>query len=140
MDQGNLKELLKKHALRVTDCRLDVLSYFSSANHALSSRDLEEKLADYDRVTLFRTLNSFVEKGLLHRIPSETGAANYALCHDHCHPGDHRHDHVHFTCEECGNTECIESAKVPVIDIPGYQVKELNFLVTGTCINCNTTV
>ncbi len=136
MNQGSLKQLLKEHSLRITECRLDVLQYFSNNNHALSSRNLEDKFSEYDRVTLFRTLNSFVDKGLIHRIPSESGAANYALCQEHCHSGEHQHDHVHFTCDNCGNVECIESAKVPSIEIPGYQIKELNFLVSGTCKNC----
>ena len=136
MDQEEQKQLLKKHSLRITDCRLDVLNFFSSHQHALSSRDLESELSAYDRVTLFRTLNSFVEKGLLHRIPAESGAANYALCQDHCHPGEHHHDHVHFTCDTCGQVECIEEAKVPVIELPGYQIRESNYLVSGTCKNC----
>ncbi|MEL7146965.1 MAG: transcriptional repressor [Bacteroidota bacterium] len=138
MEQDQLKKILKQHSLRVTDCRMDVLSFFSSREHALSSRDLEVSLPDYDRVTLFRTLNSFVDKGLLHRIPAESGAANYALCHEHCHPGDHSHDHVHFTCDSCGQVECIESARVPTIELPGYQVREFNYLVSGTCKTCLT--
>lgn len=136
MEQDQLKQTLKQHGLRVTDCRVEVLAFFSSHEHALSSRDLENSLSSYDRVTLFRTLNSFVDKGVLHRIPAESGAANYALCHSNCHPGEHRHDHVHFTCDACGNVECIESAKVPAIDLPGYQVRESNYLVSGTCKTC----
>lgn len=136
MNEKRLKEILKQHSLRITDCRKDVLEYFSAKSHALSSRDLEENFSEYDRVTLFRTLNSFLEKGLIHRIPSESGAANYALCQDYCHPGEHQHDHVHFTCNACGVIECIESAKIPTIEIPGYLVKESNFLVSGICKNC----
>lgn len=138
MEAGQLKKILKDYSLRITDCRMDVLHYFSHQTHALSSRNLEERFPTYDRVTLFRTLNSFLEKGLIHKIPSDSGAANYALSIHDAHSEAHQHDHVHFTCDSCGNIECIDSAKVPAIEIPGYLIKEYNYLVRGTCKNCIT--
>ncbi len=136
MAQENFRELLKKHTLRVTDCRLDVLTLFSSNEKALSFRNLEDNLTKYDRVTLYRTLNSFEESGLVHKIPTDNGAAAYGLCQSTCSTDSHNHDHIHFTCDQCGSVECIESHQVPAVQIPGYLIKEMNFLVSGTCKTC----
>ena len=73
MKYSDLKKTLKGHNLRITDCRMDVLEVFLNSTHALSFSDLEADLDLYDRVTLYRTLNSFIEKGLLHRIPDDSG-------------------------------------------------------------------
>ena len=66
MKYSDYKKLLKNHHLRITDCRIDVLEKFYSTDHALSFKDLEDELKDYDRVTLYRTLNSFIDQGLLY--------------------------------------------------------------------------
>lgn len=140
MKYSDYKKLLKSHALRVTDCRIDVLERFFSQDYALSFRDLEESLDEYDRVTLYRTLNSFINKGLLHRIPNETGHASYGLCDNNCTVQEHRHDHVHFKCDVCGHIECLPQHHVPEITLPGYDIEESNLIVSGICKVCNKSV
>ena len=77
--------ILKHHNLRLTDTRTDILSVFLRNKKALSHGDLEESLpADFDRVTIYRTLKSFVENGILHKVPDDTGNPRYALCSDTC--------------------------------------------------------
>ncbi len=137
MKYSDLKKSLKNHNLRITDCRMDVLELFQSANHALSFKDLEERLEGYDRVTLYRTIYSFEEKGLLHSIPNDSGAMVYGLCHDDCSPQSHNHDHVHFKCEKCGSIECLPSYHVPKINIPGYEIHHSDLIINGICTSCN---
>ena len=137
MEYSALKKILKNHDLRVTDCRLDVLQHFIESNHALSTRELEERFSQYDRVTLYRTLSSFTEKGVLHHIPDDSGFARYGICHDTCSPDSHDHNHVHFKCDICGNLLCINDYHVPEINLPGYQIQERNLILTGICKDCN---
>lgn len=137
MSQEHLKHILKSHALRVTDCRLDVMQFFLDEKSALSQGDLESKLSQYDRVTLYRTLNSFLESGILHRIPNETGTATYGLCHDTCSPDHHDHNHVHFKCNTCGQIECLDEKVAQSVSVPsGYQVDGINLIVDGICATC----
>lgn len=140
MKYSDLKKMLKTHSLRVTDCRIDVLQHFYTHDHALSFKDLEDSLTDYDRVTLYRTLNSFMDKGLLHRIPSDSGHASFGLCDHNCSQHQHRHEHVHFKCEICGHIECLSQHHVPHIDLPGYDIQERNLIVSGVCKMCNSTL
>ncbi|MCV9385873.1 Fur family transcriptional regulator [Reichenbachiella ulvae] len=137
MQFSELKNFLKQHKLRVTDCRLDVLQLFKSKKHALTSRVLEDELTGYDRVTLFRTLNTFIEAGIVHKIPDDSGVARYGVCDSKCDAEAHHHDHVHFKCDECGNVDCLPTHHVPRIEIPGYIIKDSNMILNGLCRACN---
>jgi len=136
MQRNNeIKSILKSHKLSVTSVRVEVLEFFIREARTLSFRDLENEFKDSDRVTLYRTLNSFTERGVLHKIPDDSGFATYGLCHDTCDPEDHKHDHMHFKCNECGTIECLE-LNIPEVKVPGYQVTEANLILKGTCNNC----
>ena len=97
-----LKDILTSYNLRNTGCRRDVLNYFLSRNSALSQGDLEVELTQYDRVTLYRTLNSFLDSGLIHKIPNSQGAATYGLSKENQSPERYSHNHIHFKCNACG--------------------------------------
>ncbi|NJO02922.1 MAG: hypothetical protein HC880_15685 [Bacteroidia bacterium] len=58
-----IAEILKNFNLRITDCRTGTLDMFLERAAALSNADLEEKLGiDFDRVTIYRTLRTFLDK------------------------------------------------------------------------------
>lgn len=133
-------QILQEHKLRLTDCRKEVLKIFLNMQAALSHADLEEKLnADFDRVTIYRTLKTFLESDLIHKVLDDSGATKYALCsHDHAGGHSHDHEHVHFKCEKCGKTICIDEIQLPRIILPqGYVNKEVSLLVQGICDKCN---
>lgn len=130
-------EILKNHRLRITNCRLDVIDFFMEKSKALSQSDLENRFKDYDRVTLYRTLGSFLESGILHKIPNATGVATYGLCHETCSPEQHDHNHIHFKCNNCGQIECLDDKAVPSVSVPsGYQIESVNLIVDGVCAEC----
>lgn len=136
-NDGHLKKILKSHNLRVTDCRLNVVQFFLDTETALSQVDLESQFQQYDRVTLYRTLNSFLDSGILHKIPNSQGAATYGLCHETCSPDHHDHNHIHFKCNKCGQIECLDDKAVPEVSMPeGYRVQTVNMIVDGLCVNC----
>ncbi|MBK8349291.1 MAG: transcriptional repressor [Saprospiraceae bacterium] len=129
--------ILKKHRLRVTQFRVDVVEIFASAGRALSSPDIEEKLKDADRITLYRTLKSFEDKGIIHKAIDGTIVQKYALCEAHCDEHHHHDEHVHFHCESCENTFCLERVFVPKVDLPaGFSVTQTNMIVHGICEKC----
>lgn len=136
-DNARFKKILKSHNLRVTDCRLDVVQFFLEEKTALSQVDLENQFQQYDRVTLYRTLNSFLESGILHKIPNSQGAASYGVCHDTCSPDHHNHNHIHFKCNNCGQIECLDDKSVPEVNLPeGYIIETVNMIVDGVCVKC----
>ena len=134
-------QVLKAKKLRVTPARTEVLDLFIQAPSALSHGDLEKKLGPhFDRVTLYRTLASFVESGLIHKVPDETGAQRFAYCnHEHHeHEGEHTHTHVHFNCTDCRRTLCLDDIHIPAVHLPkGFIQNDSVYLVKGTCDTCS---
>jgi Fur family transcriptional regulator, ferric uptake regulator len=132
---------LKASNLRHTDAREAVLSEFMKGQFALAHADIESKLADkFDRVTIYRTLKTFVDNGLIHKVLDDVGGMKYAICKAECNTIEHQHnhDHVHFKCSVCGQTSCLEAVVIPAIQLPiGYQKQEMNLLVQGICNNCS---
>lgn len=134
----NTEQILKEYKLRNTECRNLVLEHFLNYDFALSQGFLEQQLPeDFDRVTIYRTLKTFLDSGLIHRILDDEGGVKYALCNDNCTSEKHNHSHVHFKCEKCGKTICIDSVSIPNLQLPGqFTVNEINLLVSGICENC----
>lgn len=134
----NSESILNKFELRHTETRENILNGFLSKSAALSHGDIENFLVDgYDRVTVYRTLRTFLEKGIIHKVLDDLGGIKYALCTDECYDHDHHHDHIHFKCSTCGQTTCLEKNNVPEIILPeGYIRKEINVLVQGICPLC----
>ncbi|MBK8442091.1 MAG: transcriptional repressor [Sphingobacteriales bacterium] len=134
---NEIQKILKTHQLRLTPCREQTLDFFLQQQIALSHADLERWLTAFDRVTLYRTLESFLEKGLIHQVPDDSGTTKYALCSTHCTHHAHHDEHVHFQCTHCGETRCIEQVAIPDIQLPqGFRLQEAKLLVKGICNRC----
>src|ERR1700694_3793479 len=112
------EDLLTKHHLKKTDARLRVLSMLASKNFATSQPDLEEVMIDVDRGTLYRILNAFEEKGIIHKVFDLNGTANYALCNSNCEEHQHRDEHLHFNCVVCNNVYCLGGLDLPNLNLP----------------------
>jgi Fur family ferric uptake transcriptional regulator len=80
---SQIESILKNSTLSVTTGRKRILEIFLSSNNALAHQDIESQCADeYDRVTIYRTLQTFLEKGIIHNIPSTDNITRYALFRD----------------------------------------------------------
>lgn len=136
--KNRVEEILKRNHLSKTDSRQKILSVFLQSKGALSHADIESKTNDiYDRVTVYRTLQSFVEKGIIHLIPTTDNSIKYALCKDDCNAGHHHDNHVHFICDECTKTICLDDVIIPEVKLPkGFSPQRSEMVVTGICGEC----
>lgn len=134
-----ISELLRRNQLSVTDSRKKILELFLQSDSALAHHDIEVKTKEkFDRVTVYRTLQSFMDKGIIHTIPTADNSIKYALCKDNCEQGHHHDDHVHFICSTCGTTTCLEEIHVPEIKLPrGYKTNQTEVIVSGVCKECS---
>jgi Fur family ferric uptake transcriptional regulator len=139
--EKKITALLKRQALSVTESRKRILQYFLDQPGALSHGDIEKKAGTtFDRVTIYRTLQTFVDRGLIHTSPSADNAVRYALCKDECGDGHHRHEHIHFVCQQCHHTFCLDEVVTPVLKLPkGYSPRQVEVLVQGKCKDCTET-
>ncbi|AKD03032.1 transcriptional repressor [Pontibacter korlensis] len=134
------QQLLSEYGLRKTGCRLEVLRQFMQNDFALSHAELEKLIGNsYDRVTIYRTLYSFEEKGLIHSINDVAGSVKFALCKaDACSQHQHQDNHIHFNCTSCGQTFCLNEVNIPMLVLPeGYKAERLHFSAEGVCKGCS---
>jgi Fur family ferric uptake transcriptional regulator len=131
--------ILSEHGLKQTRTRKAVLELFRASDGALSHSEVQEGLREkVDRVTIYRTLKAFRKKGLIHEVPGPDGVLKYGLCSEECKEGDHKDEHVHFHCRECGNAYCLENVKVPTVQVPeGFFKEEEGYFIRGLCSKCS---
>ena len=132
-----LDNLLQEKQIKPTAMRLLVLDFLIGQQATVSLNDLEAAFHRADRITLYRTLKTFEEKGLVHSIMDGTGAVKYALCEEGCQcaPEDM---HVHFFCNKCQETICLPKSRIPKIPLPeNFRQEEVNLVMKGTCGNCS---
>ncbi|MEM1214603.1 MAG: transcriptional repressor [Bacteroidota bacterium] len=132
-------QLLKDKNLRVTVVRTKVLDIFIQAGKkALANADIERQFEQLDRITLYRTLRSFEEKGLIHQVHDGTGTTKYAICAHGCTAHVHHDEHPHFHCTSCGKTVCLDTIALPEMQLPeGYQLTERQVILAGRCAECS---
>ena len=133
-----LMEILKKNQLSVTEGRKKILELFLNSPGALAHADIEKNTdAAFDRVTVYRTLQTFVDKGIIHHIPTTDNSILYALCKDNCEEGHHHDNHVHFICVNCSKTICLDEVTVPEVRLPkGFRPNHAEMVVKGICGDC----
>lgn len=133
-----IESLLKRNRLSVTDSRKKILQLFLAHTGALAHGDIEKGAGEkFDRVTVYRTLQTFVDKGIIHVIPTADNSIRYALCKDDCGEGHHHDHHIHFVCTNCNKTYCLDDVVTPDIKLPrGYSAGHVEVVVEGICKNC----
>jgi Fur family ferric uptake transcriptional regulator len=131
-------DILKQSGLSVTESRKRILDLFLETDGALAHADIEKNTASaFDRVTVYRTLQTFVEKGIIHQIPTTDNSILYALCKHNCEQGHHHDNHVHFICSNCDKTICLDEVTVPEVKLPKNFTKQQSaMVVTGICEEC----
>lgn len=96
--------VLKAKGLHITDARQNILATFYKKQGNFTQKDIHLLSGKvFDRVTIYRTLELFVAKGIIHIIPSMDHVMRYALIKD-TEGGNCYQNHLHFLCEDCGKT------------------------------------
>jgi Fur family ferric uptake transcriptional regulator len=133
-----VESLLKRNSLSVTESRKKILHLFLEQAEALAHGDIEKRAGEkFDRVTVYRTLQTFVDKGIIHTIPTADNSIRYAVCKDDCKEGHHQDHHIHFVCTNCSKTFCLDDVVTPTINLPsGYQAQHVEVVVEGICKEC----
>jgi Fur family ferric uptake transcriptional regulator len=127
---------LRHHAVRRTAIRQAILRTLLQSPFALSRTEIEQHLA-LDRVTVYRTLRTFEEKGIVHRIVDHSETVRYAAARVDVAAPALANDHVHFKCTACRHIYCLSQVPVPAVALPGaYQVLRSDHLLSGICGQC----
>jgi Fur family ferric uptake transcriptional regulator len=129
-------QILKRYHFKNTKLRHAVLTKLMDAATGLSHQDLSKSLElPFDRVTLFRTLSSFEESGIIHKIMDLNGTATYAFT---TVEEQEEENHAHFLCIKCDKIFCLEEVfPLQQVKVPaGFRKLFLDVKVKGICKEC----
>ena len=138
MEENHLLELMQGHGVKPTANRIVIARALAAAGRPMSMTELETELETIDKSNIFRTLQAFREAHLVHVLDDSGDGVRYELCHSH-HDGEDDDLHVHFYCEKCHRTFCLEDIPVPPVAVPaGYDAHSTNYLIKGICPICSS--
>lgn len=138
MSDNDVEDILTRKEVKPTSNRILVMRELIKASHPVSLADLEISLGfSMDKASIFRVLELFSEKDIIHVIEDGSRSLKYELCHS----GTHHtiaDQHVHFYCERCKETYCFEDVSVPLVNIPeGFSPHAINYMIKGICPKCS---
>lgn len=132
-----IEAFLESKGVKPTPNRVIVARELMHATSPMSLIDLDYKILTMDRSSIFRVLKVFVDQLMLHEIDDGSGSIKYEMCHGHGHCSlDDMH--IHFYCEQCHRTYCLESIHIPNVELPeGFSAHYYNFVAKGICPQCS---
>jgi Fur family ferric uptake transcriptional regulator len=104
-------ELLRAHGLRRMASRIAVLAVLEPVHGHLSVAEIDQRLRECspaddqppDLATIYRTVTTLVDQGVLHALTLDSGVTTYGLAAD---------PHHHAVCTRCGS----------IIEVPSRQL------------------
>ena len=136
MTHADIEKILETNSIKPTANRILVLKELMRNAHPVNLADLEIALAPMDKGSIFRVLQLFSEKEVIHVIEDGSRSLKYEVCHaeDHHTATD---QHPHFFCEKCGALYCLDHISFPDTKLPdAFKVKSINFMIKGICPKC----
>lgn len=133
IDFGNM---LKSRGLKLTKTRKSVLEILAGSSGAVLYAMLQEKLGNTDRVTIYRTVQSLLDKAVIHTAYKDGNDTYLALCEEECSSERHHHYHIHFRCVKCKVVSCVDMSGEIKVNIPGYTIEQFNVEASGVCEAC----
>jgi len=130
------RTMLKATKLYCTKVRVAILKVLMRTDKPLSQEQIARRLGKkhFDKVTIYRTLESLLKVGLVHKAFMEKRACHFELAHNctesQCHP--------HFICTNCGSTHCLKEILLPMAKSPhkGFVIHRQQVRLEGLCPAC----
>ena len=112
MNSQDMISRLESKGIRPTANRILVMKTLMGEQNPQSLSNLERKMVSMDKSSIFRTLTLFLEHDVVHAFEDGRGVLCYELCEEKgaC---DHHDGHIHFYCESCQRSFCMEDIHIP---------------------------
>ncbi len=132
--QAAVDELLKANGFRLTARRRAVVDAALAADEPFSVAEMQRRLPQLGRATVFRTIRLLVELGLLCRVLLEDGTPCYRS-------SAAAHHHHHLVCTGCGSVEdfaeCdLDAVSVALAGRTNYDIQGHRLELFGLCPAC----
>ena len=132
-------QLLKTNGLRRTSAREAILQLLANAGCPLSHQEILNRhkgSGSFDRVTVYRNLETLHQVGLLHRIQGRDGTWRFCS-HKSGLSSKCGGNHIHFLCSKCDQMSCLPEQPLPWVTAPaGAVIHSKQLVVHGLCASC----
>ena len=136
MNSQDMISRLESKGIRPTANRILVMKTLMGEQNPQSLSNLERKMVSMDKSSIFRTLTLFLEHDVVHAFEDGRGVLCFELCEEKgaC---DHHDGHIHFYCESCQRSFCMEDIHIPSFELPeGFYPHSISFVIKGECPDC----
>ncbi len=136
MNSQDMISRLESKGIRPTANRILVMKTLMGEQNPQSLSNLARKMVSMDKSSIFRTLTLFLEHDVVHAFEDGRGVLCYELCEEKgaC---DHHDGHIHFYCESCQRSFCMEDIHIPSFELPeGFYPHSISFVIKGECPDC----
>ncbi len=139
VDAGALKKRIQGAGLRGTGSRIAVLRLLQDTRAPMTHGEVSERLssAGYDHATIYRNLMDLSRVGLLARSDLGDHVWRFEVRRG---SADHKAQHPHFVCIDCGDVNCLPEKAVSVRGTPGMpralRRRSVVIQLQGRCDSC----
>jgi len=133
VDFEDLVTELKNKNIRLSHQRLKVLEYLTQ-NYTHPTADqiyngLHHEVPTLSKTTVYNTLNSLTEAGLVRTINIEDNEIRYDISTD---------DHGHFKCKSCGKIYDfkVDINSIEATDLNDFEINDKDIYFKGICPQC----
>jgi Fe2+ or Zn2+ uptake regulation protein len=125
--------ILVEHNIAPSIQRIKILEYLSNyKTHPTADmiyRELVKQIPTLSKTTVYNTLKTFTEKGLLKALAIFDNEVRYDFNTD---------QHIHFKCSKCGLVFDLDSSHEKFNEdfIEGHKILEYHINLKGICKNC----
>ena len=130
-----LKAKLLKHGVRATYQRMRILEYLiQKGGHPTAERiyaDMAAEIPTLSKMTVYNTLHTFAEAGLLRIVHIDAGEARFDTMLG---------SHGHFQCLACGTLVDfpLDFDRIPIAGLEQFEIREKSVTYRGLCPKCRT--
>jgi Fe2+ or Zn2+ uptake regulation protein len=135
LESIKLEKAIRAAGIRCTPQRVAVLDYLvRHPDHSTVEElwpALNRRHAQASRATVYNTLHTLAEAGLVREFKLDGNAARYDACLE---------PHHHFVCDRCGHVEDLEWFEVPALERKRAGVRSIRsyeIVVRGVCLKCH---
>ena len=127
----SLADRLRERGMRMTPQRRRVMAAVTQLVHATPDQ-VAEAVPDVDLTTVYRTLETLEQIGMLAHTHLGHGAPSYRLAAD---------DHIHVVCHHCSSVVdapagLADALAERLVAERGFVLDRSHFTVFGTCADC----
>ncbi len=140
LDSFNTNEqLFHKKKIKLTGLRNEILTHIYKNERPIKAYDLLSKLNEKHKsikpITLYRILDLFIEKEIIHKIESQNAYLK-------CSMPDSSHEYCFVMCKQCNNVEevCQSSMLTKLNEYlrnKSFTIEKIHVEALGVCSKCS---